>query len=125
MTTSETGFVEVDHSDAVAWTELYAKRDGVPTPGDFDFAFAQPGLPDQIVVLPFTEAGQQWELEILGFSTDGGNTITTQFMTQENAANSAQLYASLTAVPEPSSFAFLGLLGLSCFFRRWRNQRFA
>jgi hypothetical protein len=72
----------------------------------------------------FTVNGVQYTLDILGFSQDGGSTITNQFLTIENEDNTAGLFADVRAatqqVPEPGSLALVGLamLGVVGFLRR-------
>jgi hypothetical protein len=60
---------------------------------------------------------------LLGFSTDGGVTISTEFITQENLNNNAQLYAVIThepigEVPEPTSLVLIGSGLLAAAARR-------
>jgi hypothetical protein len=57
-------------------------------------------------------------MELVGFSTNGGATLTNSFISNENATNSAHLYAEFIAphaAPEPAALAILGvgLLGLA------------
>lgn len=66
----------------------------------------------------FLFGGTAYTLELLGFSTDGGNTITTQFNSPENTTALAGVYAQITTatIPEPGSMVLvlcaLGLAGL-------------
>jgi hypothetical protein len=65
----------------------------------------------------FTLNGQSYTMQLEGFSTDGGATLTNSFISNENATNSAHLYAEFIAphaAPEPATLAILGvgLLGL-------------
>lgn len=69
----------------------------------------------------FTLGGQLLTLSIVGFSTDGGNTIVDQFRSVEGGSNSADLYAKFTApIPLPAAgWMFLtGLAGLGWVGRR-------
>jgi hypothetical protein len=59
--------------------------------------------------------GDSYVLEVIGFSIDGGVTLISDFITKEAQPNPATLYGRLklvpptTDVPEPASFAMLGL----------------
>jgi hypothetical protein len=57
--------------------------------------------------------GVNYVLEVIGFSTDKGATLVTDFITTEAQPNPATLYGRLkavpAAVPEPATFALLGL----------------
>ena len=61
----------------------------------------------------FSINGSPYTIQLLGFSTDGGKTVSTSFISQEDQTNSAGLYARITApaataVPEPASLLLLG-----------------
>ncbi len=64
----------------------------------------------------FTANGTTYTLQLLGFSTDGGKTFTSQFLSPEGSTANADIYATITtnvmAVPEPGT---LGLLGGGLF----------
>jgi hypothetical protein len=64
---------------------------------------------------------------LLGFSTNGGATISAVFQTEEGKANTAGLYGVVTArpitAPDPgSSLLLLGmaLAGLRAWRKRWQ-----
>jgi hypothetical protein len=65
---------------------------------------------------PFTDNGVNYFFSLLGFSTNGGATVSNQFATQEGLVNTAQLYAVITTAPiprdteapEPASLLLLG-----------------
>ncbi len=76
---------------------------------------------------PFSFGGDDFFLEIVGFSVGGGSAVS-QFWTIEEQDNSAQLIGRLTGVdpsipvPEPASTALLlaGVVGLGMMARRHR-----
>lgn len=76
----------------------------------------------------FSYEGEDYTLELVGFADDfAGNSLRTSFVSQENADNSAGLFARLTKVdrtqdiPEPASL--FGLAGLGMYFVRSRKKR--
>jgi len=74
----------------------------------------------------FTHAGTDFTLDLLGFSSDGGATIRTDFSSPEGATADAELFArmtsEITAVPEPGSLglALLAAAGAGLAHRRRR-----
>jgi len=53
--------------------------------------------------------GYWYDVSLLGFSQDGGQTFDSQYITMEGQDNNSFLYAQITAVPEPSTYALLGI----------------
>jgi subtilase family serine protease len=68
----ETIRITLDHSSPQAWTELYVKYGAVATPGDFDFAYAAPGEPDQTILVPNSQAGDYYILARATANAGGG-----------------------------------------------------
>ena len=81
------------------------------------------GVTTPLINAPFTYDGGNNFFSLLGFSTDGGTTISPFFVTGESQSNEAQLYATITStpigVPEPSSVLLLGI-GLAVTACRYR-----
>jgi hypothetical protein len=77
----------------------------------------------------FLVNGVSYTLDLLGFSQNGGATITNQFLTIEDQNNIAGLYAdvhtTVAQVPEPNSLALVGLamLGVVGFLRRRSSKK--
>ncbi|MCZ2078912.1 MAG: THxN family PEP-CTERM protein [Bryobacterales bacterium] len=81
---------------------------------------AYPGTticPDQVSISApsggtFVAGGVRYTLE-LRFSRDGGATVLDQFITEENRANTADLFGRFTSelvpIPEPTSMGLIGL----------------
>ncbi len=77
----------------------------------------------------FMFGGNEYTLDILGFSSDGGATIRTDFSSPEGGTATAELYARITedihGIPEVGSSLLLlavALLGTSAFRRFSQKQ---
>lgn len=68
----------------------------------------------------FMLGGTSLTLELLGFKTQPGGQLVSNFIGQENTTSSAMLFGRITAAPEPSSLLLLasGLAGLGVLTRR-------
>lgn len=74
----------------------------------------------------FDIGGVTYIFNVLGFSTDGGQTIKTSFLTNEDAQNPAELYATFqtrASIPLPAAGWLLiaGLGGLAAAGRRKKS----
>lgn len=82
--------------------------------------FSTAGVSSQM----FSYQGVDYALELVGFSSDGGNTVVSEFNAPEESTARASLLGKLTAVeppaktPEPASVVSLSLLGLYGAARR-------
>ncbi|MGA9379259.1 MAG: choice-of-anchor K domain-containing protein [Phormidium sp.] len=73
----------------------------------------------------FNYDGVDYTLELVGFSSDGGQTIVNEFNSPEGSIATASLYGKITAftpptpqsVPEPGTIIALSALGIYCVFR--------
>lgn len=70
-------------------------------------------LTNPILNAHFIYGGYDYYFNLLGFSTDGGNTIKTFYSTVEGCRNTATLYGQITetpiATPEPLTLLLLGI----------------
>lgn len=61
----------------------------------------------------YGDPAEAYFFNLIGFSQDGGSTITTEYSTIENVANTTTLYGKITetpiGVPEPLTLLLLGL----------------
>lgn len=65
-----------------------------------------------------------YTLQLIGFSTDGGETILSEFNSPENSIAKASLYGKITAAPNPSSIPEpASLAGLSLVFFYLARQK--
>ncbi|NOD63190.1 MULTISPECIES: THxN family PEP-CTERM protein [unclassified Ruegeria] len=72
----------------------------------------------------FSFGGQNYVFSVLGFSQDGGNTISTGFSTVEETKNYATLYGQYTVAPVPLPAAgWLLLGGIGGLFAYGRRQK--
>lgn len=73
----------------------------------------------------FISGGYDYYFNLIGFSTDGGNTIKTFFSTVEGCRNTATLYGQITerpiTTPEPITLILvgLGLCAVGCIRRKF------
>jgi hypothetical protein len=106
----------IDETPNIAGTCVYP---GAPPCSDKITFSANPGSEF------FSIGGVDYTLQILGFSTDGGTTTASEFISNEGADNQAQLYARLSArkpgVPTPGALSLfaIGLAGLA--YRRGKK----
>jgi hypothetical protein len=73
-----------------------------------------------------TVGGDTYYFNLLGFSQDGGATISTVFQTQEGMSNHADLYGVVTSQPitAPDAGSSLLLLGMGLAgLAAWRQRR--
>lgn len=80
---------------------------------------------NSLTTTAFHYDGYDYTLELLGFSSDGGQTIRTDFSSPEGATAFAGVYARIhqvpTAIPEPATVLLLGSGLVGFFVRRKRG----
>jgi hypothetical protein len=113
-----TSITQVDLSLVVGNFDSPATLGGTFTFHHNETPNTEPGCCNDLVTIsnaffnaPFQDNGfTNYYFTLLGFSTDGGNTITSSFSTVEGQDNHADLYAVVTTtpIPEPSSLLLLG-----------------
>lgn len=87
-------------------------------------SFDNGGVSNEFITLD----GIDYNLTLIGFSQDGGNTLVEEFLTLENQANTAGLYAQLTqvpteSVPEPASLLGILLVGGAATTLKLKQQQ--
>jgi len=88
-----------------------------------------PDCPDKVTIplategVPFTFMGAHYLFFLDGFRASPGSPIIPEFVTNENQANNATLFAHIQLVPEPTTIMLLGLglLGLGVIARRKKS----
>ena len=80
---------------------------------------------DNVTTSSFTVNGTAYTLRLAGFSQDGGITFLDEFWSNEGTSNTANLYAEISRVSEPSSLVLTaaGLSMLVMIGNRRRNNR--
>jgi hypothetical protein len=79
--------------------------------------FSTAGLSSSV----FNVGGVDYTLQLLGFSTDGGNTIISEFNSPEGFTANASLYGKITAAPIPTPALLPGLIGMGLAALRKRK----
>lgn len=79
--------------------------------------FSTAGLSSSV----FNVGGVDYTLQLLGFSTDGGSTIISEFNSPEGATANASLYGKITAAPIPTPALLPGLIGMGLAALRKRK----
>ena len=113
--------------DGVTLDVLLSITDPLIQSDSYDFAFSitntpnntgDPILDGDIVTsiqsfspTTFAYNGDSYTLELLGFSSDGGSTIRTDFSSPEGATACAGVYAKITQapIPEPTTMVLFGI----------------